>query len=180
MQPPDRPVSFADAVARGLQPDGALLVVSAASQELSVLTGDGLWRRFPVSTARKGIGNRNGSYATPPGWHRVAERVGAGAPAGQVFRSRRPTCRVLTPDAWRSETEEDCITSRILRLAGLEPGVNQGPGIDSFDRFIYIHGTNREQGLGSPVSHGCIRMANPDVIALFAFVESRETWCWIG
>lgn len=173
-------ISFADALARGLPCDGLLLVVDVPRQRLRVVTRRGVWRVFRVSTAARGIGNATGSNATPPGWHRVAARIGAGAPAGQVFRSRRRTRRVLAPGAWHAADGEDLILSRILRLAGLEPGVNRGPGIDSFARFIYLHGTNHEPLLGKPASHGCVRLANGDIIALFRFLAGREAWCWIG
>lgn len=172
--------TFAAARARGLPLDGVLLVVSVPSQRLRVITRRGVWRVFRISTAANGVGNASGSNATPPGWHRVAARIGAGAPAGQVFRARRRTRRVLAPEAWRAADDEDRILSRILRLRGLEPGVNAGPGIDSFARYIYLHGTNHEQRLGQPASHGCVRMANRDIIALFDFLGSRRAWCRIG
>ena len=110
----------------------------------------------------------------------MARWIGGGAPAGQVFQSRRRLRRVLAPAHWQMPEGEDLILSRILRLAGLEPGLNQGAGIDSYDRYIYIHGTNHEQHLGTPASHGCIRMANRDIIKLCAFSHGRKTWCWIG
>jgi len=172
--------TFAAALARGLPREGVLLVVDVPHQRLRVLARRGVWRVFRISTAAKGLGNVRGSNATPPGWHRVAKWIGAGAPAGQVFQSRRRTRRVLAPDAWQMPEGRDLILSRILRLAGLEPGVNQGAGIDSFARCIYIHGTNHEQLLGQPASHGCVRMANDDMIELFDFTHGRKTWCWIG
>jgi UDP-N-acetylmuramate--alanine ligase len=175
-----RLAGFPLAVARGLPRSGVLLVVDVKRQRLRVSTCRGVWRVFRISTAARGVGNAAGSGCTPPGWHRVARRIGKGVPAGQVFRARRPTRRVLPPDAWRGADPGDLITTRILRLAGLEPGVNRGPGIDSFRRFIYIHGTNHEEHLGRPASHGCIRMGNRDVLALFRFLGRRPGWCWIG
>ncbi len=169
------------AIARGLSLDGVLLVVDVARQRLRVLTRRGMWRAFRVSTATRGISADAGSHGTPPGWHCVASRVGTAAPMGQVFRSRRRTRRVLPSAAWRqSPASEDLILTRILRLDGLEPGVNRGLGIDSFSRWIYLHGTNHEQHLGRPASHGCVRMANRDIAALFTFIRGRKTWCWIG
>ena len=172
--------TYADALSRGLPDDGVLLVVDVSRQRLLVCTQRGVWRTFRVSTAAKGIGNASGSNATPPGWHRVSSWIGATAPVGQVFRSRRRTRRVLAPAQWHQPDGQDLILSRILRLAGLEPGVNQGRGIDSFARYIYLHGTNHEQLLGTPVSHGCVRLANREIIALFDFTRGRKTWCWIG
>jgi hypothetical protein len=171
---------FDQALKQGLPPDGVLLVVDVPTQRLLACTRRGVWRVFRISTAARGLGSRPGSYATPPGWHRVAHRLGAGAPPGQVFRSRRRTRRVLPPAAWRSAGNEDLILTRILWLAGLEPGVNRGAGVDTQARFIYLHGTNHEQRLGEPVSHGCIRLGNRAIIALFAWIGRRETWCWIG
>lgn len=171
--------AFAAAVARGLPRRGALLRVRVMAQRLDVLTAAGRWRTFLISTSARGIGNRAGSNATPPGWHRVVARIGAGAPLGQVFAARRATTSVLPPQSWRARGGDDCILTRILRLAGLEPGVNCGPAIDSFARFIYIHGTNHEQALGRPASHGCIRMANRDIAALFDFVAHQPVWCVI-
>jgi UDP-N-acetylmuramate--alanine ligase len=119
------------------------------------------WR---ISTARAGIGGAEGSYRTPPGWHRIARRIGEGAELGTVFISREPTGEI-----WHGEARpEDLILTRILTLEGLEPGVNSGPGCDSLARYIYIHGTNHEALLGRPVSHGCVRMSNDDIRDLFA------------
>jgi len=172
--------SFLDALTRGLPRDGVLLVVGVRRQQMRVITRRGVWRTFRISTAVSGLGNVSGSHATPPGWHRVAGWIGAKAPAGQVFHSRRSTRRVLAPEAWRMPEGEDLILTRILRLAGLEPGVNQGPGIDSLARYIYIHGTNHEQRLGRPASRGCVRMGNRDIMELFGFTHGRKAWCWIG
>jgi len=170
---------YAAALARGLPRRAVLLRVRVKAQRLDVLSAAGRWRTFRISTAARGIGNRAGSNATPPGWHRVAVRIGDGAQLGQVFAARRATTRVLPPQAWRARGGDDCILTRILRLAGLEPGVNRGPAIDTFARFIYIHGTNHEQALGRPASHGCIRMANRDIAALFDFVARKPVWCVI-
>jgi lipoprotein-anchoring transpeptidase ErfK/SrfK len=63
--------------------------------------------------------------------------------------------------------DKDEITSRILWLDGLEEGINHGGVYDTFDRFIYIHGTSDEKRIGEPVSAGCIRMKNKDIIELF-------------
>jgi UDP-N-acetylmuramate--L-alanine ligase len=126
--------------------------------------------QWPVSTARAGIGGAEGSYRTPPGWHRVQQRIGDSAARGAVFVSREPTGEVWTGDA----RAEDLILTRILTLDGLEEGVNRGPGCDSLARYIYIHGTNHENLLGRPVSHGCVRMANDDVCELFATMREGD------
>ncbi len=128
---------------------------------------------YPVSTARAGVGGEMGSNKTPPGWHRVCARHGANAALGQVFVSRRPVRGQTLPAAeWRAGGDTDLILSRILWLDGLEEGVNRGGKVDSRARYIYIHGTNQEQLLGTPASHGCIRMANRDVAALFTLARA--------
>ena len=74
---------------------------------------------------------------------------------------------------------EDAVLTRILWLEGLEPGVNKGPGIDSHERYVYLHGTNQEQKLGTPASHGCLRFSNADIEKLFDLSEGVETYCFI-
>jgi UDP-N-acetylmuramate-alanine ligase len=139
-----------------------VVVVDVARQRVGFLVDGALRFEAPVSTALKGIGGEEGSYRTPPGWHRIHARIGLGAEVGTVFRSR-----VDTGERWRGEPqEEDLILTRVLTLEGLEPGVNQGPGCDSRERFIYLHGTNQEGQLGTPVSHGCVRLSNAVVIEL--------------
>ncbi|HJV90619.1 MAG TPA: L,D-transpeptidase family protein [Holophagaceae bacterium] len=139
-----------------------LAVVDVARQRMGLLVDGALAFEAPVSTALNGIGGEEGSHRTPPGWHRVHARIGLGAESGTVFRSRE-----ATGEMWRGEArEEDLILTRVLTLDGLEPGVNQGPGRDSRERYIYLHGTNQEARLGQAVSHGCVRLANAAVIGL--------------
>ena len=129
---------------------------------------------YPVSTARAGVGGEARSNRTPPGWHRVCARYGATAALGQVFVSRRPARGQTLPAArWREGGNVDLILSRILWLDGLEEGVNRGGSVDSRARYIYLHGTNQEHLLGTPASHGCVRMANRDIAALFALARGR-------
>lgn len=125
---------------------------------------------YAVSTAARGSGNRDGSLQTPLGLHRVAQRIGEHAPRGAIFEHRTDTGR-----RWQGEKlDRDLILSRILHLEGLEDGVNRGPGIDSFERCIYIHGTNHEDRIGTPCSHGCVRMRNADIIRLFDVVREGD------
>lgn len=133
--------------------------------------GDLLIRQYPVSTAAKGAGERNGSYCTPRGRHRIAQKIGAGAPLYAAFRGREPTGEVWTPALEAENPGRDWILTRILWLEGLEPGRNRGGSVDTQARYIYIHGTNEEHRIGTPASHGCIRMRNADVAALFDLVE---------
>jgi lipoprotein-anchoring transpeptidase ErfK/SrfK len=133
--------------------------------------GDMLIREYPVSTAANGVGERSGSHCTPRGRHRIAAKIGAGAPLGAAFKARQPTGEIWTPELDAENPGRDWILTRILWLAGLEPGRNQGGEVDSQARYIYIHGTGEEQRLGTPASHGCIRMRNADVAELFDLVE---------
>lgn len=133
--------------------------------------GDRLIRQYPVSTAANGAGEQSGSYCTPRGRHRIAEKIGAGAPLYAAFKSRQPTGEIWTPGLDAAHPARDWILSRILWLEGLEPGKNQGDAVDTHDRYIYIHGTNEEHKIGTPASHGCIRMKNADVAQLFDLVE---------
>ncbi len=126
--------------------------------------------RWPLSTARLGIGGKENSYQTPPGWHRIARKIGQSAACGTRFVSREPTGEIWTGEAG----DDDLILTRILTLEGLEDGVNRGPGCDSLERYIYIHGTNQESLLGRPTSHGCVRMSNQDVCALFDRIEEGD------
>jgi UDP-N-acetylmuramate--L-alanine ligase len=147
-----------------------LLVVDVERQRAVLIENGAAKAVWPVSSARAGIGGAEGSYRTPPGWHRVHRRIGEGAEEGSVFVSREPT-----GEMWRGEArDDDLILTRILTLDGLEEGVNRGPGNDSFERYIYLHGTNHELLLGRPVSHGCVRLSNTDVSCLFAFMREGD------
>jgi UDP-N-acetylmuramate-alanine ligase len=155
---------------RGAPPElpSRLLVVDVERQRAVWLEDAVAQAVWPVSTARAGIGGAEGSHCTPPGWHRVHRRIGEGAEEGAVFVGRE-----LTGETWRGEArDDDLILTRILTLDGLEEGVNRGPGRDSLQRYIYLHGTNHERLLGRPVSHGCVRLSNADVCRLFA--DMRE------
>jgi L,D-transpeptidase-like protein len=139
------------------------VLVDIDSQTLALFDGDRDPQLFTVSTSRFGTGSQVDSFRTPTGKHRVAERIGGNALPGAIFERRADTLRV-----WDGERrDEDLVLTRILRLAGLEDGHNRGPGIDSFDRYIYIHGTNHEDDIGTPASHGCVRMRNNDIVTLF-------------
>ncbi|MEW6674400.1 MAG: L,D-transpeptidase, partial [Thermodesulfobacteriota bacterium] len=120
---------------------------------------------YPVSTATAGVGAVSESMKTPPGLHEI--KIGGGAAPGTVFTGRRQTgqiCEIITNE---TRSTNDFVTTRILWLSGLEPGVNSGFGHDTFRRCIYIHGTQEEGFIGKPVSHGCIRMKNQDIIVIY-------------
>jgi lipoprotein-anchoring transpeptidase ErfK/SrfK len=152
---------------QGLPQDARALVVSIAHQELVLLEGGRVLARYPVSTSRFGAGCEQDSGRTPTGAHRVAARIGAGAESGTVFKGRVPTGEIVPPMMESAADAPDFITSRILWLEGLEAGHNCGCGVDTRERYIYIHGTAHEGLIGQPASQGCVRMRNADVIALF-------------
>ena len=155
--------------------DAPLARVDVARQVLTVTCGGRVVRAYRVSTAAAGVSAAAGSGCTPPGRHRIARLFGHTAAPGQVFVSRRAVKgQILPPAAWRAGGGRDYVLTRILWLEGLEPGVNRGAGIDSRARYIYIHGTNQEQLLGTPASHGCIRMANADVISFFDYAKRHR------
>ncbi|RZI78504.1 MAG: L,D-transpeptidase [Variovorax sp.] len=143
------------------------LTVSIARQRLTVSCADRAVREYPVSTAANGVGEQFGSGCTPRGLHVVRARVGAGCASGTVFVGRRPTGEIHSTALARLQPQRDWILTRILWLAGCEPGLNRFGAVDTLRRFIYIHGCPDDVPMGVPASHGCIRMRNADVIALF-------------
>lgn len=154
-----------------IDPQQSLLWVDISGQRLYVIDSGEVSESFPVSTAFRGTGCQQDSLQTPTGLHEICEMIGDGEPVGMVFKGRKPTGELAMIEAGDAETGQDIITSRILWLNGLEPGVNQGESVDTRERYIYIHGTNEEGRIGQPVSHGCIRMKNSDVISLFQHVR---------
>jgi UDP-N-acetylmuramate--alanine ligase len=147
-----------------------LLVVDAERQVATLIEAEEAVASWPVSTARAGIGGEAGSFRTPPGWHRIRERIGQDAVLGTVFVSREPT-----GETWSGEQrDDDLILTRVLTLDGVEDGVNRGPGCDSLERYIYLHGTNQEELLGRAVSHGCVRLSNSGIVALFERVRAGD------
>ena len=143
------------------------LVQSIEAQTLFVCEKETVIERYDSSTSRFGNGIRDGSFKTPPGLHRIREKIGEGAPGGRIFEERRDTGRNWTQDL----TGDNLILSRILRLEGMEDGINKGAGVDSYERCIYIHGTNREDLVGAPLSHGCLCLRNRDILRLFGIVR---------
>jgi len=148
------------------------LHVSLPRQELTLRQGGAVAAAWPVASGARGADERNGSGGTPRGWHVVRARIGAGQPPGAVFVGRRPTGEIYSPELAAREPQRDWILSRILWLSGLEPGRNRLGERDTMRRYIYIHGAPDELAFGVAVSHGCIRMRNADVIALFERVPA--------
>lgn len=138
------------------------LEVSVDDQQLRVFRGGELLRTFTVSTAAKGVGFTPDSHRTPTGRFVVVQKIGDGMPEGTIFKSRLPVGRWQAGEA----SDKDLVLTRVIRISGLEP-----ENANTFDRFIYFHGTNREDLLGSPASSGCIRLSNSDIVALHDLVE---------
>lgn len=147
--------------------------VDIAAQSLRLHDGAALLREYPVSTAANGAGECVGSGCTPRGRHIVRAKIGGGLPSGAVLRGRRWTGEVWTPELHAREPGRDWILSRILWLSGCEPGRNRLGGMDTFRRYIYLHGTPFTAELGTPQSKGCVRMRNEDVIELYELVSPR-------
>lgn len=137
---------------------------------LQFYRGGVLVKSYPISTSKRPSCNVKNSLGTPTGLHEVAERIGAGQPPGMVFKSRVPTGRHFSefPD---EVAATQLITSRIFWLRGLEPGVNRGGDVDSYERYIYVHGTNHEARIGEPMSAGCVEMRNLDIVELYEDVR---------
>ncbi|MEK7949867.1 HAD-IB family phosphatase [Luteolibacter soli] len=138
------------------------LEVSIDDQQLRLYRGTELEREYPVSTSAKGVGFTEGSYRTPTGRFVIAQKVGEGEPVGTIFKARKVVGHWQPGEA----PGQDLVLTRILRLSGLQP-----ESANTFDRFIYFHGTNQEEKLGTPASCGCIRLSNADIIDLHDRVE---------
>ncbi len=124
-------------------------------------------RSYPVSTALKGAGEKKNSYCTPRGKHVIRAKIGGGLPANTVFVGRRPTGETWSAELSTQRPGHDWILTRILWLSGCEIGFNRLGDCDSMQRYIYIHGTADTEPMGVPLSHGCIRMRNADVMDMF-------------
>ncbi len=148
--------------------------VCIATQTLELIENNSVLRRYSVSTAKNGVGERMGSECTPSGWHKIRARIGEQQPLNSVYRGRRATGEIYTPELSQQYPERDWILSRILWLGGLEAGVNRYGQVDSTWRYIYIHGCPDHLMQGKPESHGCIRMSNAGVLDLFNQVSIGE------
>lgn len=147
--------------------------ISIGLQRMQLVDADGACiRSYAISTAALGAGEQAGSFQTPRGRHIIRAKIGAGQPLNAVFKARRPTGEVWTPELQAAQPERDWILSRILWLSGSEVGCNRLGCVDSMRRYIYIHGTPDSMRIGAPGSHGCIRMHNADLVELFDLVPA--------
>jgi hypothetical protein len=163
----------------GIKPGERLLAVRISTATLQFFRQGELVKSYGISTSKRPPSNVKNSLGTPRGLHEIAERIGAGQPPGMVFKSRVPTGRhyreLLTSE---DGLNDNLITSRILWLRGLEPGMNQGGDVDTYERYVYVHGTNHEARLGEPLSSGCVLMGNLDIIELYDEVRTGDL-VWI-
>ena len=147
--------------------EGLSIEISIAEQRLWLRRAGEILMDVAVSTAANGPGERYGSECTPRGRHRIRAKIGAGCLANTVFRGRRPTGELYTPQLALAQPGRDWILSRILWLSGEEVGKNRLGDVDTMRRYVYLHGTPDETELGKPGSKGCVRMRNSDIIMLF-------------
>lgn len=148
------------------------LVVSISQQDLTVFNAQHQSiAHYSISTAANGVGCEKNSGCTPLGLHIIRAKIGEGAPSGSVFIGRRLTGEICTPDLMVEFPNRDWILTRILWLSGTEVGVNRLGNVDTMQRYIYIHGTPDSNAMGVIGSHGCIRMRNADIMALFNMVD---------
>lgn len=146
--------------------------ISIQNQTLTLLdSARRVKAHYSISTAANGAGCDKNSGCTPLGAHIIRAKIGAGAPPNTVFAGRRPTGEICTPELKAQFPNRDWILTRILWLSGTEIGKNRLGSVDSMQRYIYIHGTPDSEPMGVPRSHGCIRMRNADVMALFEQVK---------
>lgn len=154
-----------------MQSGVATIRISLEQQLLRLTLPNGATRHWSVSTAANGAGEQNGSLCTPRGRHVVRAKIGAHCPPCAVFVGRRFNGEIYTPELGRQYPKRDWILTRILWLSGCEPGFNRLGQVDTMRRYIYIHGTPADQPMGIAASHGCIRMRQADLLALFDAVD---------
>lgn len=145
--------------------------ISIAEQMLQLSDATGkLLRAYSVSTAANGSGEISGSYCTPRGRHLIRAKIGAGLAENSILVGRRPSGELYCRELAERFPNRDWILTRILWLSGCEPGRNRLGVVDTMRRYIYIHGSPDTTPMGSPGSHGCIRMRNADIVELFELV----------
>ncbi len=146
------------------------IVISPALQQMYVYELGNLSKTYTISTAKNGLGEEKNSFKTPRGMHLIRAKIGAGAPLNAIFKERRFTGEVYTPELNQLYPTRDWILTRIMWLSGLEPGFNRLGNVDTMQRYVYIHGSPNERPTGTPTSRGCIRMRNEDILELFELV----------
>jgi lipoprotein-anchoring transpeptidase ErfK/SrfK len=143
------------------------IIIDIPSQQLHYLREDKLLKIYSVSTGKNGVGEKNGSGQTPRGWHIVRAKIGQHQPINTIFVGRRPIEEIYSEELEEKYPQRDWILTRILWLSGLELGKNRLGDCDTMRRYIYIHGCPDNKPMGIPLSAGCIRMRNLDIVELF-------------
>ena len=146
--------------------------ISIADQLLELSEAGTPLKRYRVSTAKNGVGEKNGSFCTPRGRHIIRAKIGAGAPVNTVFVKRRPTGEIYDAELASRFPGRDWMLTRLLWLSGCEPGFNRLGDVDTMRRYIYIHGSPDSAAMGKPGSIGCVRMHNQDLLELFDLVAA--------
>ena len=156
---------------KNVKSDKNFILISIGNQKLYHILNGVIISTYEISSSEYGIGNNQGSNKTPIGLHRIRKKYGKNTPENGKMIGRIYTGKIAKIYSDVTRSKPDDVTSRILWLEGLEKGKNRGDGIDSFKRYIYIHGTSEEGRIGIPSSHGCIRMKNKDIINLYKKLE---------
>ena len=156
-----------------------LLFVDIETQTLSHIEKGTFLKLYKISSSYYGTGSKLNSLKTPLGRHEIYKKIGSNLPINAILKGRVWNGAIADIIEKPIDTEFDHVTSRILWLDGLELGKNKGRGIDSRNRYIYIHGTAEEGLIGTPASDGCIRMYNKDVVELFDLVDEKaQVWIY--
>lgn len=147
-----------------------MILISIKDQKLMLIQDNYKIAEYPISTSKFGIGNKSGSNMTPLGYHLIKEKIGDHVPKNSIYKAGKFTKEIAAINS-KNAYDKDLITTRIIKLEGMEKGINKGNNIDSYERGIWIHGTPSERDIGTPASHGCIRMKNDDIIKLYNSID---------
>ncbi|HJN38243.1 MAG TPA: L,D-transpeptidase [Gammaproteobacteria bacterium] len=161
-----------------LNPIEDLVLISINNQWLQLIKNRQCIFSCHINSAKNGVGQLMGSEKTPLGWHQVSDVIGNGDPINTVFASRQPTGEIFNQELFKNNPDRDWILTRIIRLIGLEMGHNLGGDVDTYNRYIYLHGTPDNASFEQPSSHGCIRLRNLDIISLCQQINT-QTKVWI-
>jgi len=147
------------------------IIINIKKQQLQLKEAESVLAQYSVSTALNGAGQLSGSGCTPLGEHCIKIMIGKESVVNSVFVGRRDTGEIYNNDLAKAHPERDWILTRIIWLTGTQSGHNRGAACDTLSRYIYIHGCPNTEPMGTPLSHGCIRMRNEDIIELFDLVK---------
>lgn len=147
--------------------------IDVSKQRLTVLQDGQVIAEYQVSTAKNGVGQKNGSECTPLGLHLIESKIGSDAKENTVFIARKDSGEIFSEELRQNNPDRDWILTRILWLSGLEEGKNKGGEVDTMSRYIYIHGCPDSDSFSTPSSHGCVKMRNKDIIELFENIEVK-------